>query len=298
MANATQTVMERVSVIERPIRLAIELVLIVTLALLAARLVWVIASPSASVATFTDRPLPAPMRGTGSTLAISTDRSVLLTENPFDQGEVELIVQDVPETNLNLQLDGLRMSTEGDGAGNAIIRTPDGIGKNYRIGDEILPGVVLERILSDRVIINRDGADETLMLGGRGAGLSVISDDSRIVTDAGNGASAAQAVQAPEPSDEIEGQLPGPDVLFGAMNAGPVMTNGVLTGYRLNPIGSADIMRQAGLQPGDVLLQINGTSVDSLDMADIVDRISSIQTAVLEINRNGSTRTVRLKFGE
>ena len=118
------------------------------------------------------------------------------------------------------------------------------------------------------------------------------------MTDADNGAGTTEPVQAPEPSDEIEGRLPGPEVLFGAMNAGPVMTNGVLTGYRPNPIGSADIMRQAGLEPGDVLLQINGTSVNNLDMADIIDRISSIQTAVLEINRNGSVRTVRLSFGE
>lgn len=298
MASAAQTALERLSAIERPVRLAIELGLVVVVAVLAARLVWVIASPSDSVATYTDRPLPSPMRGSSSTLAIATDRSVLITENPFDQGDVELIVQDVPETSLNLQLDGLRMSTEGSGAGNAIIRTPDGIGKNYRIGDQILPGVVLERILSDRVIINRDGADETLMLGGRAAGLSVISDDSQIVTDTADSTAIAEPSANTAPSAVIEGQLAGPDMLFGAMNAGPVMTNGVLSGYRLNPIGSADIMRQAGLEPGDVLLQINGTSVNNLDMSDVIDRISSIQTAVLEINRNGSTRTVRLKFGE
>lgn len=298
MASAAQTALERLNAVERPARLAIELGLVVVVALLAARLVWVIASPSDSVATYTDRPLPTPMRGVGSTLAISTDRSVLITENPFDQGEVDLVVQDVPETSLNLQLDGLRMSTEGDGAGNAIIRTPDGIGKNYRVGDQILPGVVLERILSDRVIINRDGADETLMLGGRGAGLSVISDDSQIVTDTTDSRGPETPAAETATSDVIQGQLAGPDVLFGAINAGPVMTNGAVSGYRLNPIGSADIMRQAGLEPGDVLLQINGTSVNNLDMTDVIDRISSIQTAVLEINRNGTPRTVRLRFGE
>ena len=298
MASAAQTALERLSAVERPARLAIELGLVVVVALLAARMVWVIASPSDSVATYTERPLPSPMRGASSTLAISTDRSVLITQNPFDQGEVDLVVQDVPETSLNLQLDGLRMSTEGGGAGNAVIRTPDGIGKNYRVGDRILPGVVLERILSDRVIINRDGADETLMLGGRGAGLSVISDDSQIVTDTAPSEPADATAVVPEDTAVIEGQLAGPDVLFGAINAGPVMTNGALSGYRLNPIGSADTMRQAGLEPGDVLLQINGTSVDNLDMTDVIDRISSIQTAVLEINRNGTPRTVRLKFGE
>ncbi|MBO6688142.1 MAG: hypothetical protein JJ931_10540 [Henriciella sp.] len=298
MASATQTALERISAVERPIRLAVELSLVVVLALFGARLVWVIASPSDSVAKYTERPLPSPMRGTSSTLAISTDRSVLISENPFDQGESELIVQDVPETSLNLQLDGLRMSTQGSGAGNAIIRTPNGIGTNYRLGDQILPGVTLQRILSDRVIINRDGADETLMLGGRGAGLSVISDDSQIITDGGTAETAIGTNAESQEPAEVAGRLTGPDELFGAINAGPVMTNGSLIGYRLNPIGSADIMRQAGLEPGDVLLQINGTSVVNLDMTDVIDRISAVQTAVLEVNRNGSQRTVRLSFGE
>ena len=298
MASAAHTALERLSSVERPIRMTVEFLLIVCLALLVARLVWVVASPSDSVAKYTERPLPTPMRGARSTLTISTDRSILISENPFDQGEVELIVQDVPETSLNLQLDGLRMSTEGGGAGNAIIRTPDGRGSNFRIGDQVLPGVTLERILSDRVIINRDGADETLMLGGRGAGLSVISDDSRIITDAAAVEPSTNETSNTRESGEITGRLAGPDLLFGSINAGPVMTNGSVTGYRLNPIGSAEIMRQAGLEPGDVLLQINGTSVANLDMTDVIDRISSMQTAVLEINRNGSQRSVRLSFGE
>lgn len=298
MASAAQTALERLSEIERPIRLAVEFSLVIILALLGARLIWVIASPSDSVANYTERPLPTPMRGASSTLAISTDRTVLISENPFDQGETELVVEDVPETSLNLQLDGLRMSTEGGGAGNAIIRTPDGIGANYRVGDQILPGVTLERILSDRVIINRDGADETLMLGGRGVGLSVISDDSQVVTDNGIAETERDTGAESRETGVITGRLAGPDQLFGAINAGPVMTNGSLSGYRLNPIGSADTMRQAGLEPGDVLLQINGTSVVNLDITDVIDRISAMQTAVLEVNRNGSQRTVRLSFGE
>ena len=297
MASAAQTALEKLSSVERPVRLAIELLLVAVLALLAARLIWVVSSPTESVARSTDRPLPAPMRAAASTLAISTDRSVLVKQNPFDQGDNEIIVEDVPETSLNLHLDGLRMSTDSEGGGNAIIRTPDGIGKNFGIGDEILAGVTLQRILSDRVIINRDGADETLMLGGRGAGLSVISDDSQTASSADRDTAPATDAAASEPA-VIEGQLAGPDVLFGAINAGPVLVGNTVTGYRLNPIGNADIMGQAGLEPGDVLLQINGTSVANLDMNDVIGRISAIETAELQINRNGSPRTVRLKFGE
>jgi general secretion pathway protein C len=297
MPSAADTALERLVSVERPARLVVECVLTVVLALLFARLAWLVVSPSNSVATYTQRPLPSPMRGAANVLAISADRTLLVRANPFQQGEEDVIVQDVPETNLNLDLDGLRMSTEGGESGNAIIRTPDGIGKNYSVGDEILAGVTLERILSDRVIINRDGADETLMLGGRGAGLSVITDDSQTASPADLGARAENDTARPDPVI-IEAQIDAPEILLSSVNAGPVRVNGEISGYRLDPIGSPAIMQQAGLAPGDVLLQINGTSVTRLDTTDVIDRIMAAETVELTVNRNGSEQTIRLRFGE
>ncbi|MEO1554157.1 MAG: type II secretion system protein N, partial [Pseudomonadota bacterium] len=229
--------------------------------------------------------------------AIATDRTLLVQNNPFQQGAAEVIVQDVPETNLNLHLDGLRMSTEGGEAGNAIIRTPNGIGTNYKVGDEILAGVTLQRILSDRVIINRDGANETLMLGGRGAGLSVITDDSQISTELDSSADTRSSTENAG-SAAIEARIEAPELLLSSINAGPVRVNGAITGYRLDPLGSPDIMQQAGLAPGDVLLQINGASVAQLDTSDVIEGISSAETVELVVNRNGSEQTIRLRFGE
>ncbi len=297
MPSAADTALEKLVSVERPIRWGVECVLIIVLALLIARVGWLVVSPSSSVATYTQRPLPSPMTGRTSSLGIAVDRTELVTSNPFQQDAEELIVQDAPETNLNLSLDGLRMSTEGGDASNAIIRTPDGIGKNYKVGDEILAGVTLERILSDRVIINRDGASETLMRGGRSVGLSVITDDSQTMSasDLGN---TADNRSEDAPSRTIDAQIAGPDVLLSSVNAGPIRVNGAITGYRLDPIGSAETMQQAGLNPGDVLLQINGVSVAQLDTSDVIDRMSSADTVELRVNRNGSEQTIRLRFGE
>lgn len=295
MPSAADTALETAARIERPLRWVVECALVFALALLIARIVWLAASPSNSVATYTQRPLPSPMRGSTGALAISTDRTILVRTNPFQQGEEDVIVQDAPETNLNLKLDGLRMSTE-DGEGMAIIRGPNGIGKNYQLGEEVLAGVTLERILSDRVIINRDGASETLMLGGRGAGLSVITDDSRTV-DAADIASDAVPTEPAAPAI-IEARLEGPEILLSSVNAGPVRVNGAITGYRLDPLGSPEIMQQAGLAPGDVLLQVNGVSVAQLDTTDVIEQIAAADTVELRVNRNGSEQTIRLRFGE
>jgi len=298
MASAADTALETVARVERPVRWAVESLLLIALALLIARIVWLSVSPSNSVADYTQRPLPSPMRGSAGGLAISTDRTILVRTNPFQQGEEDIVVQDAPETNLNLKLDGLRMSTE-DGAGMAIIRGPNGQGKNYQLGEEILAGVTLERILSDRVIINRDGASETLMLGGRGTGLSVITDDSRTSSVAGTAtASSDTPPPAPDVPGITEAQIEAPEILLSSVNAGPVRVNGAITGYRLDPIGDPSIMQQAGLAPGDVLLQVNGASVAQLDTTDIIEQIGASETVEMRVNRNGSEQTIRLRFGE
>ena len=230
MPSVADTALEGLARAERPVRFGLEVALVIALALIVARLVWLALFPIGVVANYTDRPLPVPMQGAGSGLAITADRTLLILTNPFDQGAVDIEVQEAPETALNLDLLGLRMSTEGGESGNAIIRTPDGVGRNYSVGDDILAGVTLERILSDRVIINRDGANETLMRAGRGEGLSVITDGSQVTTT-----DAAPAIAAtPEAPEIAEARIAAPEMFFGNINASPVVVNGVITGYRLS----------------------------------------------------------------
>ncbi|MEP1144041.1 MAG: type II secretion system protein N [Henriciella sp.] len=293
MANAADAALESLSRAERPARMLLEGVLVVLLAILAARLVWLIFYPVSSVASFTDRPLAAPMTGTSSAFSLAADRTIIMRTNPFKSDSVGPILEAVPETNLNLQLDGLRMSDEGGSAGNAIIRTPNGIAKNYRVGDEIIAGVALEQIFSDRVIISRDGATETLMRGGRGEGLSVISDDSQAITPGEVETTTNDPTLPP-----ITARIAGPEVLFTSLTAGPARTDAGLQGYRLSPRGDAAAMRGAGLEPGDVLLQFNGTSVAELDIDELLSRLGEVDLAILRVDRNGTERTIRLEIGE
>lgn len=98
----------------------------------------------------------------------------------------------------------------------------DGVGKNFSVGDEIFVGVILEWILFDWVIINCDGVDEILMLGGCGVGLFVILDDLCIVVEI----DVFESELVLEILFVIEGCLVGLEVLFGVMNVGLVMIGG------------------------------------------------------------------------
>ena len=296
MPSALDTALEKISGFERPVRLALEIFLAAVCALILARLLWLVAFPGGAVATYTDRPLASPISGPSGAISLSVDRTVLISNNPFASTELEEIVVSAPETSLNLQLDGLRMSDNSSVLGNAIIRAQSGIASNYQVGDEIIAGVTLERILSDRVIINRDGVSETLMLGGRGAGLSVISDDSQIVTAEARASTSEAPAEASLPP--ITGRAAGPDVLFSAMSVTATRLENGAEGYRLSPRGSVEIMRQAGFEPGDVLLQFNGTSVANIDVDNLFDELESVDAAILRVDRDGTERTIRLELGE
>lgn len=297
MANAIVSVLERFGTFERPVRFAVEGVAVVILALVVARLIWLVAYPTDSVANFVDRPLPSPITGTSGGLSVSVDRTIILQNNPFASDVEEEVIVTAPETSLNLQLDGLRMSNAANVAGNAIIRTPNGQSENYQVGDEIIAGVTLERILSDRVIINRDGANETLMLGGRQAGLSVIGDESMVASPIVESGAANSVDSAPD-LPEIAGRIIGPEILFTAMRAEPVRTERGASGYRLFARGDAAAMRSAGFESGDILLQFNNTSVADTDLEELFERFGQVQTATLLIERDGVDRIIRLSIGE
>lgn len=297
MDLGTNTIVSRLAAMNGSFRLIVEVIMVVILALVSSRLVWLIAYPSGAVADFLDRPLPAPIASTSGGISVSVDRTIILQNNPFASDVEDEVIVTAPETSLNLQLDGLRMSNVADVAGNAIIRTPNGQSENYQIGDEIIAGVTLERILSDRVIINRDGANETLMLGGRQAGLSVIGDESMVASPVANLDQASATASAPD-LPEIAGRIVGPEILFTSMRAEPARTERGATGYRLLARGDAALMRDAGFEPGDILLQFNNTSVTDTDLEELFDRFGQVQSATLLIERDGVDRIIRLSIGE
>ena len=173
-------------------RIGLMLVLLVLGAYFVARLGWLVLSPGEAVSSLTPRPLPTPVASTAGG-EVRSDISLLMKENPFRADEaVEPDVADVPETDLNLKLVALFMSTGDDATSSATIVTPDNKSERYELGETILPGVVLERVLSDRAIISREGREETIMRSGRSAGLSVIGDPATAQAETGSVTTAEQ----------------------------------------------------------------------------------------------------------
>ena len=270
-------------------RLVLEFVLVIVAAYLLARIAWLIISPGEAVSTLTPRPLPAPVASSTSA-GVRADISLLMTTNPFEAGDGEAsAIPDAPATQLNLRLAALFMSTGDEESGSATIVTPDNVATRYELGDEILPGVRLERILADRVIISRDGTEETLMRGGREPGLSVIGDPSEPRSEAGRVSREAPATFAPGVTAQT---------LLAGLDLEPVEESGQVAAFVIQPKGDNSLIMSAGLEPGDRLVEIDGTRVSDIDTSALAARIGSSRTVTLVVLRNDRPTAIEIRFKE
>ncbi len=285
-------------------RLSGMFVLVIFGAFLAAKLCWLLISPGPAVSTLTPRPLPSPIQA-GAQSSIRADLSLLVTTNPFQANEAaETEIPDAPATQLNLKLVALFMST-GESGGSATIITPNNETTRFELGDDILPSVRLERILSDRVIISREGVEETLMRGGREAGLSVISEPEDVRTEARavsreddktTDAPPAPVTAAATPSAFAPGVTA--QTLLASLDPVPQRDGDRLTGFLLRPRGNASLMQSAGLEAGDLLTGINGRNVSEIDTSALATELGATHAARVTVMRNGASRTIDIDFVE
>ncbi len=111
------------------------------------------------------------MRFAPAVMTAKLDTSILSTFDPFhrEAKPIEVSAQfeeSAPETKLDLQVYGMRADIGGE-TSSAIIQTPDDEQATYFIGDEIIPGVILERVDIDFVILDRNGVKERLSRQGK-----------------------------------------------------------------------------------------------------------------------------------
>lgn len=272
-------------------RFAVQLALLIALAFLTAKIGWLLVAPNDAVAAKTARALPSPVGGARGQ-QVRADLSLLMKENPFtasDSAGAAIAIEDAPETDLNLKLVALFMSTGDAAVSSATIITPDNKATRFEPGEEILPGVRLQRVLSDRAIISRDGREETIMRSGRDAGLSVIgdTDSTRIEADR----VATQSAPLFEPGVTAQ-------TLLAGLDAEPQMQDGRVTAIVLRPRGDGSLMRSAGLEPGDRLMQVNGAAVSEADVATLSRQLAAGGSATLDIVRSGEARTIEIRFEE
>jgi len=254
-----------------------EVVLTIALAGVSATLIWKAFEPPAWASSNESALTSAPARRT-------TLPMVLTEVDPFHRAVAvgrRAVAAPAPETMLDLQLFGIRAGV-GDAAGSAIVATPDKLQGVYTIGQEIMPGVRLEEIRPDRVVIRRNGVTESLS----------FDRDSAIRQNAAVAPSGAIA-QAPVVAGDAHrldlDAMKSLAMVLRSVPADRAGTNGLVLD------GSADpaLLRQAGLESGDLLVSVNGTPISDVGSFASLATLTA-QGLTLEIERKGQRKFHRL----
>ncbi len=271
---------ERVSLQSRRIRsVPLAWLLIGVLALLlavqVARLFWAVVTPVG--------PLGNWRAGQVSIVPPAARAALFLGFDPFFRNDATATTANV--TSLSLTLFGIR-ANESSGSGSAIIAGEDGIQNSYGVGEEVAPGVILDSVAFDHVILSRGGVKESLYL-----------DQSVPAETVGT----TPAPPAPAlPGGAPKAPQPGPGVGLNAetiqksIGFAPRREGARVTGVVLEARDDGSMLRMAGFQPGDVIVGLNGRPVTSA--SDIAAQLKPGARLSVEIERGGSKLPIALNL--
>ena len=272
-------------------KLLVEAVLVVLLAMIAARLFWLIIAP-----------LPLPQ---GDPLEIAkiaaTPQEATPSQSPFgaalsDAPAEQAIVADVAETTLNLKLKGVWTDAE---APSAAIQLPDGKQARFAVGDEIISGVSLLSVEADRAIIRRAGQREALIFEGKAA---VPRNEAPSSAEAGEAA-------VETPSNELRsgsglsngGGAPLPGGLSSVIRIAPgqIGPDGAPS-IRLYASENREAFQELGLRDGDRVVSIDGATMPAnpAQLAAMIGSLQSKSSAVLMVERSGEQISVTVSMAD
>lgn len=248
-----------------------EAVLIVALVTAAAALFWTLVRPMGPVGRW---------QAVGSGIA-AADPAILTRFDPFFRSAP---TGPTAVTSLPLKLFGVRLD-QAMGRGSAIIAAPDGVQNSFAVGDEIVPGVRLKMVAIDSVTIERGGASEQLFLDQSVGG---PPPDPNAPSVAPLGAAAMQVVPPPAQAPVLTAQG-----LANGISFAPRMEKGGVTGFVVGPKGKGDVFASTGLQQGDVVIQINGAGIRSIeDATTAVGNVVKPGQTIFTVDRGGKIVTV------
>lgn len=269
-------------------RTAIEATLALTTGLLLARFAWLILAPGDGASTLQ----PQTQSVTGATGNYSS-LSLLTQTDPFQNAPTDASQSAVP-TSLNLKIAGLRWSEGESGSSSAVLILPDNTQKRFSIGEQIISGAVLESVAADRVFLRFNGQLQELLLNDPSkplfSGTPTSPRPSSVATPTPPPSPAAPASAAPGGAAATPIT---PALLLTDVDMQPEMRNGAVAGYRLSPRGQGHF-QAAGLQAGDLVLRVNGASIEGMGPEAIQSAVMSSQSIALDVVRNGAIVRLRL----
>lgn len=243
--------------------------LLVLLAILLARLAWQLLAP---VGPF----------GAAIAFPVSGPADPALAARAFSQAGVGSLDAPSAQDTGGLALFGVRLGAD-PARSTAILGNAGGSQASYAVGDLVAPGVTLASVASGHVMLSRGGAQVRVSLPNAPATATAP-------------APLPAAPSLPAPTAAGASAALDPAQLMAQMGLRPRLRAGQADGYTVIPRGDGAMFRRAGLEPGDVLLTVNGQSLTPERIAEIDQMLRSTPSVVVTLERGGERKTLTLQM--
>jgi general secretion pathway protein C len=244
------------------------------------------------VVSFTGKKIKAPAPMAMAPVAPPLDIGSLINAHLFGDAAVQASADatNAPISSMPLVVVGL-LASEDPKLGMAIIGENPQSAKVVAVGKPVPGGAQLHSVYSDRAIIDRNGALESVYLPRRASGALPGAPPPPMPQAANNNEAAVERMRRLVSDD--------PGIITQVMRPQPVFSGGTMRGFRVYPGANRQAFARMGLRPGDMVTAINGTPLTDKDRAtEIFSTLSSSTEARVSITRNGRQQELVLNIAQ
>lgn len=207
-----------------------------------------------------------------------------------------------PDTDQDLKLVGL-FAEDDPATGVAFIADAAGVQAAYRVGAELPGGSRLRGVFSDRVLLDRNGRQESLRI--------EIEPAAGLAGAAHTGTPTPMGTAIPSGIAPMAPSIPGaanvdwaevqkrtgmdPAELAKQVRVLPVIENGAVVGMRVSGGTATPMIAKLGLQPDDIVTAVNGISVRDVGRAqEVMASVRDAQSVSVTVRRDGKEQTLNV----
>jgi len=192
-----------------------------------------------------------------------------------------------PPAQTNLVLAGTWASDD-PSKGFAFIGESANAARMYGVGKAVRQGTVLHSVYAEKVILDTSGKLESLFLPRLSANLSAQLTRPAARPAANQFTENLRRIAENNPAAFAE-----------IIRPQPVFANGVQRGYRVYPGRNRQQFAKLGLQPGDLVLAINGTPLDDPQRGmEIFNTMGATDRVTVMVERNGQPQELSLNTAQ
>jgi general secretion pathway protein C len=225
--------------------------------------------------------VPAPVQARFTDVAAITNAHLFGSAPVPQQNDAN-----APQTNMPLVLTGIIAGNDPQN-GLAILGPSAQTAKVHAVGDTVPGGARLHSVYSDRVIIDRNGQLESLVLPRQASAAAPAPSANSLPT------------QAPVVERMRRTLTEQPGLIADLLRPQAVMDGDKVKGFRVYPGRNRLAFARLGLRPGDEVIAINGSPLDDQDRGQaILGTLSTSSEARVTVIRNNQQMDLTLNIAQ